>query len=91
MRIGREEGQDIRLDDRRASRQHAQILYIDGSYFLQDLNSTNGTHMNSERVGWHALTLHDRIRIGRCVLEFQEGVAGEDTDQSTQTKLVAIS
>jgi general secretion pathway protein A len=91
MRIGREEGQDIRLDDRRASRQHAQILYINGTYFLQDLNSTNGTHVNSERVDLHALSNHDRIRIGRSVLEFQEGVTDELTEQNTQPKLLAIS
>ncbi|MBI1422173.1 MAG: AAA family ATPase [Gammaproteobacteria bacterium] len=93
MRIGREEGQDIRLDDRRASRQHAQILYLFGSFFLQDLNSTNGTYVNGQRVGWHAISNKDRIRIGHCLLEFQEGMAeelSEVTGEITQPKLVAV-
>lgn len=93
MRIGREEGQDIHLDDRRASRQHAQILYLFGSFFLQDLNSTNGTYVNGQRVGWHALSNHDRIRVGHCLLEFQESMADEltdDTSETTQPKLVAV-
>jgi type II secretory pathway predicted ATPase ExeA len=88
MRVGRDVGQDIRIDDRRASRQHAQILYINGSYFLQDLNSTNGTYVHSQRVKWHALTNHDKIRIGHCVMEYQESVLDELTVQIGQPKLV---
>ena len=92
MSIGRGEGQNIRLDDRRVSRQHAQIIYVNGQYFLQDLNSTNGTYVQNERVGWHALSHKDRIRIGHCHLEFQEGAAEELADQTiqaSQPKLVA--
>jgi general secretion pathway protein A len=94
MRIGREQGQDIRLEDRRASRQHAQILYLFGCFFLQDLNSTNGTYVNGQRVGWHALSNNDRVRIGHCLLEFQAGMAEELSDETgeiTQPKLVAVN
>jgi pSer/pThr/pTyr-binding forkhead associated (FHA) protein len=72
IRIGRHSDQDIKLDDRKVSRHHAQVVHINGSYFLQDLNSTNGIYVRSEQVKWHALTNHDRIRIGDCLLEYQE-------------------
>ena len=70
--IGRKQGQDIHLNDRKVSRQHAQIIHVNGQYFIQDLNSTNGTFLRTEQINWHALRHHDLIRIGDCILEYQE-------------------
>ena len=81
MFIGRKADQDIKLDDRKVSRQHAQIINIDGRYFLQDLNSTNGIYLCSEQVKWHALTNHDQIRIGDCVMEYQESMKKDVPEQ----------
>ena len=71
-RIGRHSDQDIKLDDRKVSRHHAQIVNINGQYFIQDLNSTNGIYVRSEPIKWHALTNNDRIKIGDCIIEYQE-------------------
>jgi type II secretory pathway predicted ATPase ExeA len=80
--IGRQARQDIVLDARNASRQHAQIINIDGEYYLQDLNSTNGTYVEQQAISWHALRPGDRFRIADYVLEYEppEPAAPEPTD-----------
>lgn len=70
--IGREAGQDIRLDTRKASRNHAQIVNIDGKFYLQDLNSTNGTYVKRQPISWHRLEHGDHIRIADFVLVYEE-------------------
>ena len=39
---------------------------------LKDLNSSNGTFVNNERVSGHLLTHGDMIRIGRTILQFKD-------------------
>ena len=41
---------DISLPDSRVSRRHARIFLKNGQYFLEDLNSTNGTLINARKV-----------------------------------------
>ena len=69
--IGRLPDCDVVLDDKGASRRHAQIRSQDGTATLTDLGSTNGTQLNGERVGSRSLTDGDRITIGTTVIEFR--------------------
>ncbi|MDD2498783.1 MAG: FHA domain-containing protein [Desulfitobacteriaceae bacterium] len=48
--IGRSARNDIILRDPYISGEHARISHIDGSYFLEDLDSTNGTFVNGEKI-----------------------------------------
>ena len=91
MLVGRGAGHDIQLDDRKVSRQHAQIICINGRYFLQDMNSTNGVFVNSRRINWHALCEHDRVRIGDCHFEFQEKTRDETPEHSSAPDLAEVS
>jgi len=50
FRIGRREGFDLCLPSPNVSGLHAEILEEDGQLWLYDLNSTNGTFINDERV-----------------------------------------
>ncbi len=50
FRIGRREGFDLCLVSPNVSGLHAEILEEDGKLWLYDLNSTNGTFVNDERV-----------------------------------------
>ena len=70
--IDRESKQDICLDAPKTSRSHAQIVNIDGRYYLQDLNSTNGTYVKKQLITWHPLDNGDHIRIADYVLVYQE-------------------
>ncbi|VAX13034.1 hypothetical protein MNBD_GAMMA24-346 [hydrothermal vent metagenome] len=69
--IGRHSEQDIMLHGAWASRYHAQIIHLNGRYYLQDLNSKNGTFVGREPVSWHSLVDGDRFQIAGFVLEYR--------------------
>jgi len=54
--IGRTKPADVPIRDRSLSRQHATVEVIDGEIWVEDLQSTNGTWIDGERV--------DRCRVG---------------------------
>ena len=57
-------------DDTFVSQVHARVFRRDGSLFVEDLGSTNGTFLNRKAVsGPMALRKGDRLQIGRSVLE----------------------
>src|SRR3989338_7492831 len=68
--IGRASDNDIVLDDKRASRHHAQITYENGAYFISDLNTANGTFVNQRRVLNQQLQNGDIIQIGAQIFRF---------------------
>ena len=69
-RIGRGADVDIRIDDPGASRNHAEII-MGAPLILRDLNSTNGTTVDGQRVT--ELELHEgtAIKIGSTTLIFR--------------------
>ena len=76
--IGRSSDQ-IHLSDHSASRRHAEIRQANGAWMLVDLNSSNGTYLNGQRlVSPTALKHGDQIRVGGTLLVFsgQEHVEG---------------
>lgn len=62
--IGRKAENDLQLLSDTVSRQHAEIVYEDGTYFLVDIGSKRGTFVNEQRIERIALQHRDRIRIG---------------------------
>lgn len=72
--IGRSPDADLPIDDRYASALHARIFGRDGAYWLEDLNSTNGTLLNSAELHGEAqIDEGDLIRIGDTELRFERG------------------
>jgi hypothetical protein len=70
--LGRSADVDIRIDDRYASGMHARVLNRSGAYYVEDLNSTNGTLLNSRELHGEApLDPGDVIRIGDTELRFE--------------------
>lgn len=69
--IGRRRTSDIRLEDTNVSRIHASIDFFEGSYYITDLGSTNGTYINGIRISKKKLSEGDLIRVGTTVLEFK--------------------
>lgn len=73
-------GKDIHLDLNLAehygwmlgvSRQHAEIIYDEAQYYIADLNSTNGTWLNSTKLNpneRYPLDSHDQIRMGHFLM-----------------------
>lgn len=62
--IGRHRGCDVVLSDLSVSRRHARLVFRDGRWILQDLDSTNGTMVNGRRVGRSELRPGDHIALG---------------------------
>ncbi|MBQ9278288.1 MAG: FHA domain-containing protein [Lachnospiraceae bacterium] len=63
--IGRSDLCDIFIDDATMSRQHFAIEYTDGDFYVQDLDTTNGTMLNGVKlVHKRRLEKDDRITAG---------------------------
>ncbi len=71
--IGRDASCGIVLIDPRVSRRHAVLERVAGEYILRDLDSTNGTFVNDERIEFRKLTAGELIRIGDHVFKFLAG------------------
>jgi predicted Zn finger-like uncharacterized protein len=59
---------DIVLDDPESSRQHATLEILGSRVVVTDLNSTNGTFIQGERIQNAELENHNEFRIGEHVL-----------------------
>jgi len=68
--IGRTPDNDLQLDTKFISRHHAVILVGRASAVIEDLNSTNGVHVNGQRVFRQTLRDGDQIAIGRMHYRF---------------------
>jgi hypothetical protein len=70
--IGRAGGIEVRIEDSFASNRHARVFDHEGHVYLEDMNSTNGTYLNGQRVeGQEALQADDRIRIGDTEFRYE--------------------
>jgi pSer/pThr/pTyr-binding forkhead associated (FHA) protein len=69
--LGREEGNTVLVSSDQASRRHARIFLSGGAHVLVDLDSTNGTYLNSKLVKEQTLRHGDVIRVATTVLKYQ--------------------
>ena len=59
----------LTVTDEHASNHHARFQFAHGSWYVEDLNSTNGTWLNSRRMfSAQRLKKGDKIRIGRTTI-----------------------
>jgi pSer/pThr/pTyr-binding forkhead associated (FHA) protein len=92
--IGRSRSCDLSLRSPAASRRHAEIVLAASGWLVRDLDSTNGTFVNGERVRERLLCPGDRIEIGSDAITFCEvgveldardgGAAGEAQTMMTE-------
>lgn len=74
--IGRAVDNDVVIDSDEVSRHHARIEYHDRQYWLIDLDSTNGSLINGERVSQGALEPGDRLLLGNTAIEVEHQEPG---------------
>lgn len=67
--IGRRDGCDIVLQDKKASRAHALLMHYQGHPAIVDLLSAHGTMVNGTPVAFHMLRDGDIVRIGDTELK----------------------
>jgi hypothetical protein len=88
-RIGRGGGNEFYLPDYHASREHAEISWNGEAFVLKDLNSSNGTLVNGEKVVEKVLEPGDEVQIGMHVLKLRaEDSATVVEDFERQSKQV---
>jgi chromosome segregation ATPase len=68
--IGRTPDNDIRIDAEFISRHHAVVLLYGSKTVVEDLNSTNGTYVNAERVTRRTLKEGDIVTLGKSEFRF---------------------
>ena len=65
LSIGRSKEADVQIEDRYASSIHARLFERGGRYFVEDMNSTNGTLLNGATLKGEAELIDgDTVQIG---------------------------
>jgi hypothetical protein len=65
LSIGRSKDSDVQIEDRYASSLHARVFERGGRYFVEDMNSTNGTLLNGATLKGEAELIDgDTVQIG---------------------------
>jgi hypothetical protein len=74
LSIGRSKEADVRIDDRYASSLHVRVFSREGRFYVEDMNSTNGTLLNGATLQGEAeLIDRDNIQIGDTIFRFEVG------------------
>ena len=68
--IGRRVSNDLHIDNLGISGKHAVIVTKDDGAYIEDLNSTNGTVVNSQKIKKHLLVDGDLIKLGKYKLRY---------------------
>ena len=65
LSIGRSKEADVRIEDRYASSIHARVFSREGRFYVEDMNSTNGTLLNGATLQGEAELIDgDTVQIG---------------------------
>ena len=72
--LGRDSHCDLPLLDDTVSIRHARLSYHHGQWWLEDLGSTNGTHLNKEKVSIPTVVIGgDEIECGKVFIKINLG------------------
>ena len=72
LQVGRAEACQIRLGDTYISQFHARLFPRDGTWYIEDLGSTNGTYLNQRKLtGPSEVHAGDVVRLGKTTLELK--------------------
>ncbi len=93
--LGRLPDCDIQIDSNMVSRKHARVYPQDGRFYIEDLNSGNGSFVNGQRIaGPTLLKTNDRIKFGPILFRYEgdgsdsnSGVLSDEAGSSSQGKV----
>jgi pSer/pThr/pTyr-binding forkhead associated (FHA) protein len=76
VQIGRGEFCEILLNDPLVSEKHARVVYSNGSFWVEDAGSRNGTFVNGRRIERRSI-LQDGylLRVGSSMFRFEQEAA----------------
>lgn len=88
--VGRSSSSDIAVNDKKVSRNHARIIFKNGSYIIEDLNSKNGTYVNGSRIsGARNLNPGDIVKTGSSEFTFNIDIKSQKMVSKNKPLLVA--
>ena len=90
LSIGRNQDNDLQIDDPAVSGHHAKIVTVFESHYVEDLSSTNGTFVNGTRTKTHTLHNGDVLTIGHYQLLFQSNNTAAMQDANA-TMMIGVS
>jgi pSer/pThr/pTyr-binding forkhead associated (FHA) protein len=68
--IGRDDNADVQIQDSAVSSKQARLFFRQNQWWIEDLNSTNGTYLNRVRLMQSAVLMdHDILGCGSTQLE----------------------
>src|SRR5258708_5441589 len=77
VRVGRATDNEIAIDNQRVSRYHAQLRWVESSWLVYDLDSTNGTFVDGERLSPskpRVVWPNSQLRLGDPDVDFVQDV-----------------
>lgn len=86
MTLGRRPYNDIVVDNLAVSGEHAALQAIGTEYYIEDLNSTNGTFINGKKIKRQILHAGDSIEIGKYTIKYANDVVDPKTAASASGK-----
>jgi ABC transport system ATP-binding/permease protein len=90
LKIGRQESNDLSLTEGGVSRQHARVFSEDGALLIEDLNSSNGTYVDAQRVSEPTpLTPQSQIVIGDYELRLKAPARSSSPGRKAQVTRAA--
>ena len=73
IKIGRDNSNDIIINEPRVSRNHAIITDLgNDTYEIKDLGSTNGTFVNGQRIVLHVIVPKDKLEVAGCIVNWYD-------------------
>lgn len=78
--IGRRPTNDVHIDNLAVSGEHAAIIKLGNDFYIEDLESTNGTLVNSKVVKKHLLQQGDLVEFGKYQLKYINDAATSNPD-----------
>lgn len=72
LTIGRAADSDLIVDDEYASTNHAKLVFINGEWLIQDLDSTNGTYLDGQKLSTPLpVPMNTAVRVGQTTFELR--------------------
>ncbi len=90
LAVGRKADNDVVIDSPAVSGHHCRICLEGGTYYVEDLDSTNGTFVNEKRIKKSGLHHNDVVGVAKHVLVFlDETQAPRDAPAEDSTLVIS--
>ena len=89
LKIGRNQDNDIVIDDTSVSRHHATIIQTNNSFIVCDNSSSNGTFVNGQRIEDDTvLKQNDKLTLGTVQVPWMNYVSFGENKKSNGTETI---